>query len=170
MMIAVFSDVHGNVRALEAVLNQIRRLKADVIFNLGDCVSGPLWPRETCDLLQSLPIRTVRGNHDRAVGAGRTEQMGTSDRFAHERVAGAQQEWRLGLPLGLDVAEFRGFHANPRDDMEYFIDEIRDGRLCLADEERISARLQEPVRPLMLCGHSHQPRIVGAVATCVEIG
>jgi putative phosphoesterase len=161
MMIAVFSDVHGNLRALEAVLQHIRRLKPDVIVNLGDCVSGPLWPRETCDLLQSEGLMTVRGNHDRAVGAGRTEEMGSSDLFAHERLTTAQREWLLSLPFALNTGKFRCLHANPRNDTEYLVDEVTaDGKLCVASEDQIRARLQSPERPVILCGHSHQPRIV----------
>lgn len=160
MMIAVFSDVHGNVRALQAVLDDIQRLKPDVTLNLGDCVSGPLWPRETCDLLRSLSIPTVRGNHDRAVGAAGTEQMGASDRFAHERLTSTHRAWLAGLPFQLETAEFKCFHANPRDDTGYFVDEVRDGTLCLADQRRVAGLLEGPAPPLVLCGHSHQPRIV----------
>jgi len=39
----------------------------DCIVNLGDCVSGPLWPRETIELLMRLDWPTIRGNHDRWV-------------------------------------------------------------------------------------------------------
>jgi len=42
MRIAVIADIHGNLPALEAVLADIRRRKADRVINLGDCVSGPL--------------------------------------------------------------------------------------------------------------------------------
>lgn len=172
MMIAAFSDVHGNLRALEAVLDRIRRLKPDMVLNLGDCVSGPLWPRETCEMLQSLPIQTVRGNHDRVVGASQADQMGASDRFAHERLTDAQREWLLKLPFHLDTPELRCFHANPRDDIAYFVDEVRNGGLCLAAEDRISALLDGPHHKLILCGHSHQPRIVrlGSGAVIVNPG
>ena len=60
MRLAVIADIHGNVAALEAVLADVKARGADGIVNLGDCVSGPLWPRETMDLLESL------GSADRA--------------------------------------------------------------------------------------------------------
>ncbi|TIW76192.1 MAG: metallophosphoesterase, partial [Mesorhizobium sp.] len=48
MRIAVLADIHGNLLALDAVLDDLnRRGGADVTVDLGDCVSGPLWPRET---------------------------------------------------------------------------------------------------------------------------
>lgn len=46
MRIAVFSDVHGNRPALEAVLAAIAREQPDLIVNLGDVASGPVDPRE----------------------------------------------------------------------------------------------------------------------------
>ena len=73
--LAVISDIHGNIRALEAVLADIETRGADAIVNLGDCVTGPLWPRETLDLLKSLSLITVRGNHDRLLGDGRWEDL-----------------------------------------------------------------------------------------------
>jgi 3',5'-cyclic AMP phosphodiesterase CpdA len=59
--LAVISDIHGNLRALEAVLTDIETRGADAIVNLGDCATSPLWPRETLDLLESLSFITVRG-------------------------------------------------------------------------------------------------------------
>ena len=67
MRIAVIADIHGNLPALEAVLIDIARRHVDRTINLGDCVSGPLWPREVCDLLMASDDLTIRGNHDRWV-------------------------------------------------------------------------------------------------------
>lgn len=47
MRIAVLSDIHGNLPALEAVLADLRAHAPDLVVNLGDCATGPLWPRET---------------------------------------------------------------------------------------------------------------------------
>jgi predicted phosphodiesterase len=65
MRMAVISDVHGNLPALEAVLADVKNHGADFTVNLGDCVTSPLWPKETFEALQSLALPTVRGNHDR---------------------------------------------------------------------------------------------------------
>ena len=51
MRIAILADIHGNLLALEAVLTDLKGRKVDEFVNLGDCVSGPLWPRETVELL-----------------------------------------------------------------------------------------------------------------------
>jgi hypothetical protein len=67
MRIAVIADIHGNMPALEAVLADIQRRNIDRTINLGNYVSGPLWPREVCDLLMTYNNLTTRGNHDRWV-------------------------------------------------------------------------------------------------------
>jgi hypothetical protein len=62
MRIAVIADIHGNLPALEAVLADIQHRNVERTINLGDCVSGPLWPREVCDLLTTRDDLTIRGN------------------------------------------------------------------------------------------------------------
>src|SRR4051812_12322465 len=66
--VVIISDVHGNVVALRRVLAHMAAQSADLVVNLGDCVSAPLWPRETFEELESLGAITVRGNHDRWLG------------------------------------------------------------------------------------------------------
>jgi Icc-related predicted phosphoesterase len=51
MRIAVVTDIHGNLAALEAVHRDIRRRGIDLIVNLGDSLSGPLLPRETAEFI-----------------------------------------------------------------------------------------------------------------------
>ncbi len=70
MQLAVIADIHGNHLALEAVLADIDRRGLRAIVNLGDVVSGPLWPAETVELVRSRGIPTVRGNHDRWAAEG----------------------------------------------------------------------------------------------------
>ena len=61
MRIAVISDVHGNLPALEAVLADIKDRGVDCTINLGDCVTSPLWPREAFEALQSLGFLLCAG-------------------------------------------------------------------------------------------------------------
>ena len=91
MRIAVLADIHGNLLALDAVLDDLKhRGGADITVNLGDCVSGPLWPRETMERLQALDLPTVRGNHDRRVAQDPADEtMWPSDRYAQERLSAA---------------------------------------------------------------------------------
>src|SRR5512142_988633 len=114
MRIAVIADIHGNAAALESVLADIQSRAVDLTINLGDIASGPLWPRETLELLARHPMLTVRGNHDRWVSGPDPAGMGASDRFAHRELADAQRAWLGGLPVVADVAPgVLAFHAAP---------------------------------------------------------
>ena len=81
MRVAIISDVHGNLPALEAVIKDIRARGADLIVNLGDCVTSPLWPRETFEKLLSLALPTVRGNHDRLLNEAPEAELSQSERY-----------------------------------------------------------------------------------------
>jgi predicted phosphodiesterase len=61
MRLAIISDVHGNLLALQAVLADIKTRGVDGTVNLGDWVAGPLWPAETFDLLASLGSGPITG-------------------------------------------------------------------------------------------------------------
>ncbi len=100
MRLAVLADIHGNVLALEAVLADIaRRGGADGIVDHGDCVSGPLWPRETLERLDALGALTVRGNHDRQVATLDPSAMGPSDRVAHAALSPEQRAMTSGAAI-----------------------------------------------------------------------
>jgi predicted phosphodiesterase len=161
MRLAVIADIHGNLPALEAVLADLSRRGADKIANLGDCVSGPLWPRETMDLLDTLALPTVRGNHDRWVAETARERMYGSDAFAHDRLTEAQRRTLGALPAQLDLGDgIVGVHGTPRNDNEYLLDDVVDGGLALARPLRIAERLGETHATVLLCAHTHQARIV----------
>jgi hypothetical protein len=97
MKIAALSDIHGNLSALDAVLADIRAIGVDLIVNLGDILSGPLYPNETADRLIPLGLPTIRGNHERQVLAGDRERMGASDRWAFDCLRPDQRDWIAGL-------------------------------------------------------------------------
>ena len=93
MPVAALYDIHANLPALEAVLEQIRPLDVDRIVIGGDVLPGPM-PAETIELLLSLeiPVQFVSGNGDRAVLAemigGQTEPLPEQVRDAVRWVAG----------------------------------------------------------------------------------
>jgi predicted phosphodiesterase len=67
MRIAVVSDIHGNLPALEAVVADIARRGVDAVVNLGDSLSGPLLPLETAQFLMAQSWTHLAGNHERQV-------------------------------------------------------------------------------------------------------
>ncbi len=164
MRIAVLADIHGNILALDAVLSDLeRRGGADLVVNLGDCVSGPLWPAETMQRLEALDAPTVRGNHDRRVLSDPLDEMAPSDRFAYNRLTLDQREWLGALPLLTEVVpSVLIFHARPDHDERYLTEVIADGRLARAPRSVIEKRLGtlDPRFRLLLSGHSHRPDLI----------
>ncbi len=161
MRIAVIADIHGNFLALEAVLADLSREKPDLVVDLGDCVSGPLWPRETMDCLADLEALTVRGNHDRQVSTLSAEEMGASDRYAYAELGAERLEYLRAMPMSLRVTpDILAFHARPHQDDLYLLDAIIEGRLARANLDDIVERLGETTARVILCGHSHRPDAV----------
>lgn len=160
MRLAVIADIHGNLAALEAVLADVKPHGVDAILNLGDCVSGPLWPRETMDLLETLNLPTARGNHDRWVAETLRERMYPSDAFASDRLTPAQRSTLGSLPARVDFGDgIVAVHGTFADDNQYLLEEIVAGVLVLGKPEAIARRLSGIASGVLLCGHSHQPRI-----------
>jgi predicted phosphodiesterase len=161
MRIAIIADIHGNLPALEAVLADIRRRDVERVINLGDCVSGPLWPREVCDLLMTCDDLIIRGNHDRWVSAPDPSCMGASDRYAHSQLNQDHRYWLGALPPSVD-ADHGVFacHGTPTNDNQYLIEEVSDRRLVRAHPAMIRERLGALQARVVLCGHSHQQHLI----------
>lgn len=156
MRIAVLSDIHGNLPALEAVLADIHTRGVDRTVNLGDCVTSPLWPRETWELLETLNLPTVRGNHDRWLTSLPAASRSASMRFTREALRAEDLRALSLLPGSLWLeGDVLAVHGTPRDDAEYFLEEAVDGRLALARPELLAERAAGEGAALFLCGHSH---------------
>ena len=170
MRIAALYDIHGNLPALEAVLEDVRRAGVDLVVVGGDVVPGPM-PRETmaCLLDLDLPARFLRGNGDREVLArmeGR-ETGSVPERFRevmdwvagqlgpeHARLFAAWPETLRTEVQGLGEVLF--CHATPRSDSEIFTRRT--------PEERLLPLFAGLGVPLAVCGHTHMQfdRTVGA--------
>jgi len=159
--IAVIADIHGNLPALEAAFADIERRQVDRTVNLGDCVSGPLWPREVCDLLVSTAHLTIRGNHDRQVAEGDFARMGASDRFAYSKLDQNHRSWLAALPASVETnPSILACHGTPRNDDQYLVEVASEGRLVRASPATIRERLGAVQARAVLCGHSHQQQFL----------
>ena len=67
MKIAILSDIHSNVYALEAVISDAQSRAIDLMINLGDILYGPIAPKATFDLLMKHDFVTICGNQDRQI-------------------------------------------------------------------------------------------------------
>lgn len=159
MKIAAISDIHGNLSALDAVLADIRSIGVDLIVNLGDILSGALYPGETADRLIPLGLPTIRGNHERQVLAGVRERMGASDRWAFDCLRPDQMDWIAGLPGTLPIGnDICLVHGTPQDDLTYFLETVTPAGCRVATPDEVKRRAGNVASKLILCGHTHMPR------------
>ena len=115
------------------------------------------------DLLETLAAPTVRGNHDRWVAATPRERMGASDAFAFDQLTPAQRTALGALPAQFRLDEtIVAVHGTPADDNQYLLENVIAGRLALASPADIEHRLAGQTAGIVLCAHSHQPRLAHA--------
>ena len=179
--IAIVSDIHGNLPALEAVWAEIERAAPALVVDLGDIASGPLWPLETVRWLMAREAaeparwRTIAGNHERQALAADVARMGASDAYAARALGAPERAWLAALPATqwlLDDVLL--CHGTPASDLVYFMETVVAGfgvdgrrgvRAATATElsERAAPTPPGDARPglaasLILCGHTHVPR------------
>lgn len=155
----VVSDIHGNLPALQAVVADAGAV--DGWLNLGDLLSGPLWPAETADWLMARGWPTLAGNHERQLLTLAPARMGLSDRFAAAALLPRHREWLATLPPQLAPwPGLRCVHGTPSSDLVYLLETVAPEGLRAATAEEVSARVGNVGGDLLLCGHSHLPRDV----------
>ncbi len=162
MRIAVLADAHGNLLALQAVLADLRAASPDLIVNLGDLATGPFDPAGSADAQMALGCPTVAGNHERNLLEG--DDTSSSVAFARPLLSTAHLRWIESLPETLQLADgdVIACHGSPAGgDLDYLLEDVSSGRPVLASENAIRPRLQG-IGPatLVLCGHTHMPRVV----------
>lgn len=160
MRIAVVSDIHGNLRALQAVLADIERRAPDMVVDLGDCVSGPLQAAATADLLMDRAFLTVRGNHDRQVVEAQST-LGASDAAAAVQLDQRHRAWLASFPATAEIDGVLLCHGTPAHDDRYLLETVdAPEHVRLASRAEVRERLGVPTHSIVLCGHSHTARAV----------
>ena len=177
MTLAVFSDVHANLPALEAVLADIDarlgRGEVDAVYCLGDLVGYATWPNETVLAVQERGIPTIAGNYDEGVGLG-SDDCGCAYQTDEDKARGAEsiaytnaavtdatRAYLRSLPRHIRVTvaaprqkgtfpvEVLLVHGSPRRVNEYLFEETPDKTLL--------GRMAEAGADVMLFGHTHKP-------------
>ena len=158
MRICLFSDTHGNLAALEAVLADMRRRGSfDLTVMAGDlAMLGPR-PAETIDRLRALDCLFVVGNTDLMIVERRNELA----QWAADRIGQARVGFLAGLPFAYGIQPQAGhellvFHATPRD--------VEDDLSPKRSEAEVNARIEGVNAEVLAFGHVHIPyvRKVGA--------
>jgi putative phosphoesterase len=165
--VAVITDIHANLPALEAVLDAIERTGADAVYCGGDLVGYGPHPNEVCALIEERGIPTIYGNYDHAIGRD-LEDCGCAYRDQHDRELGQlsiawtlahtnrrSKEFMRRLPFDrrfeLGRNRVRLVHGSPRKVNEYLFAD-KPARTF----ERIAAGADCDV---LVFGHTHQPWI-----------
>jgi len=163
--VAVITDIHGNLPALQAALARIEELGIESVFCGGDLVGYGPHPNEVCALIGEREIPTIYGNYDYAI-AREEEDCGCAYITPHDRELGQRsvdwtlahtsresKEFMLRLPFDLHfmvgAIEVHLVHGSPRKVNEYLFED-KPARLY----ERLAAAERDPV---LLFGHTHKP-------------
>jgi putative phosphoesterase len=169
MRIALFSDIHANLPALEACFKSMDEQHPDAIYCLGDLVGYNIWPNEVIDAIRSRGIPTIAGNYDQGIGrtsddcgcAYKTDtekDMGKiSISYTNSIVRPGPRAYLRTLPAHLriefqlneEVFQVLLVHGSPRKINEYLFED-RD--------EKSMVRIIEQAGADILCfGHTHKP-------------
>lgn len=171
MRIAVIADLHANLPALRAALDDAGALGCDTAWCVGDVVGRGPHPGEVIDELRSLAIATIQGNWDEAVGLRRehpgvawpseeAEAAGLASlAWTVQRTTDDQRAWLRHLPeahrLTLDGRSIFLFHGSPQRQNEY---------LWSDRPSRVFARISSDFGDDLVCfGNTHEAfhRVVG---------
>ncbi|PSK88997.1 metallophosphoesterase family protein [Taibaiella chishuiensis] len=169
MKIALFSDIHANLPALEACLADIDSRKPDAIYCLGDLVGYNIWPNEVINMIRQRGIPTIAGNYDFGIGrtsddcgcAYKTDEekaMGkVSISYTNEIVQPEERAYLRTLPAHIKV-EFQLnedkfnlllVHGSPRRINEYLFED--------RDEKSMLRIMEQADADIMCFGHTHKP-------------
>jgi putative phosphoesterase len=170
MRVAALYDIHGNLPALEAVLDEVRRIGVDRIVVGGDVLPGPM-PSETLTRLLDLdlPIQFIRGNGDRVVHELMTgnDSHEFPESFREAMLWNARQlhmhesllaSWPAMLRVDVPgIGRVLCCHATPRNDLDIFT--------RLTPEADLLPLFDGLQVPLVVCGHTHMQfdRTIGGI-------
>jgi predicted phosphodiesterase len=166
MKIALISDIHANLPALEAVLADIDNRKPAAIYCLGDLVGYNIWPAEVIGMIRGRRIPALAGNHDYDVarmpdvdksafnGAG---SPSVNKEYSNFLISAEDKAYLFSLPEHIEVSVPAGaatlqllfVHGSPRSINEYLLEDH--------EEQDFIDLLLEHDADILCFGHTHKP-------------
>lgn len=162
---AIISDIHGNLRALLAVLKDIKSREIETIINLGDHFYGALEPEGVAEVLRENPMICISGNTDRAILESIERDGKKSHKPEMERVKNELCEesvaWLKTLPDTTTVDKLLYVcHGTPESDNEYLLEKVTANGVFVYNDEDLIEKVKDINERIILCGHSHVNRAV----------
>ncbi len=155
MKIGIISDIHGNLAALQAVLNAFEKEKCVKILCAGDIVGYGPSPRECLELVRKHRILAVRGNHDHMMLDSSRDHLVRQEvrdaiAWTRNELPPDDREWLGNLPRSLHYAGFEILHASHvfKPDWHYVM-----------DSHSVMANFLFQATSLAFNGHTHLPLI-----------
>lgn len=169
MKIALFSDIHANLPALEAFFEDLEKHRPDAIYCLGDMVGYNIWPNEVINEIRKRQIPTIAGNYDYGIGRSSNDcgcayksdeekaNGAVSISFTNEIVNDEVRSYLRTLPAHINL-EFQLneekmnillVHGSPRRINEYLFEDRADKSML---------RIMKNANADVMCfGHTHKP-------------
>ena len=169
MKIALFSDIHANLPALEAFFADVESRQPDAVYCLGDLVGYNIWPNEVIGEIRRRGIPTIAGNYDFGIGrhsddcgcAYKTDEEkangAVSISYTNQVVRGEERAYLRTLPahikvefqLNNDKLNLLLVHGSPRRINEYLFED--------REEKSLLRIMQDADADIMCFGHTHKP-------------
>ena len=154
MRIAVFSDVHSNVYALDAVLGDLSHKTVDRIVSLGDALIGPVDPVGTAACMMKLPnLINIMGNGDEMLlqDIVRSESYDFTRPLLNEKI----MEWLRTFKPQWIYEDILFIHGSPHSNHAYLMEEVGPEGIRQKSMEQIDQDVSSVSQHCIICGHSH---------------
>lgn len=162
MQIAILSDIHSNIYALQEVIKDIKNRDIEVVLNLGDMFYGPIEPRATYELIRENKFINICGNQDREILEASLDQLEKNPtlRYTYENLGEEVLYWIQDLQFEKIIGgTYYMIHGTYFDDSQYLLEDISNGEVTLRRDEEIIKLTDNIEVPFIFCGHSHLPRV-----------
>lgn len=157
-IMAVISDVHSNVFALEAVLQDIHRRGINNIVNLGDTLFGPIDPVGTAELLMNRSdVTNIMGNCDRYLLQNHMELA--TFQYVRPLLTDGILHWIESFNRIWVYEDLLFCHGTPFSDERYLLEKVVLGGVQNKSAEELMAELELIAERVVFCGHTHLPKI-----------
>lgn len=169
MTIALFSDIHANLPALEACFKHLDSRRPDAVYCLGDLVGYNIWPNEVIREIRRRGISVIAGNYDHGIGrngndcgcAYKTEEEknngAMSISYTNKTIGEEERQYLRTLPAHIRIdfqlndrtTSLLLVHGSPRRINEYLFED--------RDEKSMLRILQDANADILCFGHTHKP-------------